>query len=63
MGTACTNEEATVYVNDLDMFIETQLLKDSTVVLSLKILCEESGYPSEWKQGLIILRPEKWEND
>ena len=36
-GTAYTNEEATVYVNNLDLFIEIELLKDSTVV--------------QWKQG------------
>ena len=30
-----TTEEATIYVKDLDMFVEVQLLKESPVVLSM----------------------------
>ena len=40
-GTTYTAEEATVFVCDLDMLVQTQLLKESPVVLSLGKLCEE----------------------
>ena len=41
-GTSHTTEEATVYVFDLDMFVQVQLLKESPAVLSLGKLCEEN---------------------
>ena len=39
-GATHTTEEATVFVCDLDMFVEVQLLKESHAVLSLVKLCE-----------------------
>ena len=50
-GSTDTTEEAKVYVKDLEMFLTVQLLKDPPVVLYLGKLCEENGYPYEWKEG------------
>ena len=44
-----STEEATVYVNDLDVFVT--LLEDSLAVLSLGLLCEERRYSYGWKKG------------
>ena len=41
--------EATVYVNDLDVFVT--LLEDSLAVLSLGLLSEERRYSYGWKKG------------
>ena len=38
-GKAEPTEEATVYVNDLDVFVRTMLLGDSPTVLSLGLFC------------------------
>ena len=46
-----TNEEAQVYVYDLDLFVTVQLLEDTPAVLSLGKLCEEHGFTSEWASG------------
>ena len=43
-GEVQTNEEARVYVLDLDIFVTVQLLDDTPAVLSLGKLCEEHGY-------------------
>ena len=48
-GTTHTTEETTVYVCDLEMFVQVQLLKASPAVLSLEKLCEENGYLYEWR--------------
>ena len=42
-GEVQTNEEAQVYVHDLDLFVAVQLLDDTPAVLSLGKLCEENG--------------------
>ena len=42
-GEVHTNEEAQVYVHDLDFFVRVQLL-ENTPVLSLGKLCEDHGY-------------------
>ena len=38
-----TNEEATVYVRELDMFLTVKVLEDTPAVLSLGKLCDEHG--------------------
>ena len=38
-GTTHMTEDVTVYVCDLDMFVQDELLKESPVVLSLGKLC------------------------
>ena len=50
-GKAATTEEATVYVDDVDVFVTVMLLEDSPAVISLGFLCEGMGYSHEWKQG------------
>ena len=39
-----TNEDAQVYVHDLDLFVTVQLLEEPPAVLSLGKLCEDQGY-------------------
>ena len=43
-GEVQTNEEATVYVRELDIFLKMKLLGDTPAVLSLGMLCDEHGY-------------------
>ena len=47
-GEVQTNEEATVYVYDLVLFV---ILKDTLAVLSWAILCEDQGYSHDWASG------------
>ena len=48
-----TNEEATVYVKELDLFVTVKLLEDTRAVLSLGKLCEDHGYSYEWTCGQL----------
>ena len=50
-GEVQTNEEAAVYVRELDVFLTVKLLEDTPAVLSLKKLCDEHGYSYEWING------------
>ena len=50
-GSIETNEEATVCVGDLDLFVTGQFLNDTPPVLSLGKLCEDHGYVNEWTGG------------
>ena len=50
-GELQTNEEATVYVRELDTFLTMKLLEDTPAVLSLGKLCDEHGYSHEWING------------
>ena len=50
-GEVHTNEEAQVYVRDLDLFVTVQILDDTPAVLSLGKLCEEHGKIFEWVSG------------
>ena len=47
-GEVQTNEEAQVYVYDVDLFVTVPLLQDTPAVPSLGNLCEEHGYTYEW---------------
>ena len=47
-GEVQANEEATVYVREMDLFVTVKLLKDTPAGLSLGTLCEDHGYSSEW---------------
>ena len=51
-GEVQTNEEAQVYVHDLDLFVTVQLLGETPAVLSLGELCSEHGCSDEWTNGL-----------
>ena len=50
-GEVQTNEDATVYVHDLDLFATVQILEDTPAVLSLEKLCEDHGYSHELATG------------
>ena len=50
-GEVQTHEEATVYVEELDIFLTMKVLKDTPAVLSLGKLCDEHGYSYEWING------------
>ena len=47
-GEVLTKEEATVYVNELDLFVKEMLLEDTPAVLSLGKLCEDHEYNYHW---------------
>ena len=49
-GEVQTNEEAQVYVQDLDLFCTVQLLEETPAVLSLGQLCSEHGCSCEWEK-------------
>ena len=50
-GEVQTNEEAPVYVHDLDLFVTVQIIDDTLAVPSLGNLCEVHGYSYEWASG------------
>ena len=50
-GEVQTEEEATVYVKELDIFVTVKLLKDTPAVLSLGTLCEDHRYSYHWTGG------------
>ena len=51
-GEVHTNDEAQVYVHDLDLFVTVQSLEETVAaVLSLGKLCEDHGYSYEWVNG------------
>ena len=50
-GEVQTNEEATVYVRELDIFLTTKVTEDTPAVLSLGKLGDEHGYTFEWING------------
>ena len=47
-GEVQTHEEATVCVEELDIFLTMEVLEDTSAVLSLGKLCDEHGYSYEW---------------
>ena len=50
-GEVQTNEEATVYVKDLDLFVTVQFLEYTLADLSLFQPCQDHGYSCEWTGG------------
>ena len=50
-GEVLAEEEATVYVRQLDLFVTVMLLEDTPAVLSLGKLCEDHGYNYHWTSG------------
>ena len=50
-GEVQTREEATVYVEQLDMFVKVMLLEETLAVLSLGKLCEHHGYTYHCTSG------------
>ena len=50
-GEVQTQEEAIVYVKELDIFLTMKVLENTPAVLSLGKLCDENGYSCEWING------------
>ena len=50
-GEVQTQEEAIVYVKELDIFLTMKILDDTPAVLSLGKLFDENGYSYEWING------------
>ena len=50
-GEVQTREEATVYVKELDLFVNVMLLQETPAVLSSGKLCEDHGYTYHWNSG------------
>ena len=50
-GEVLTQEEAIVYVKELDIFLTMKVLENTPAVLSLGKLCDENGYSYEWING------------
>ena len=50
-GEVQTHEEATVYVNELDIFLILKVLDNKPDVLPLGKLCDENGHSYEWIHG------------
>ena len=48
-GKVQINEDAQVFVRDLDLFVTVRFLDETPVVLLLGTLCSRHGYPFEWK--------------
>ena len=59
--TVCTAEEATIYVCDLDMLVEVQLLKESHPELSLGNCAKKTVVRMKTSRSAIISHHE-WEN-
>ena len=50
-GEVQTNEEATVYDYDLDLFVTVPIFEDTFAVVSVVKLCEDHGLSFEWASG------------
>ena len=50
-GEVQKQEEAIVYVKELDMFLTMKVLENTPAVLSLGELCDENGYSYGWIHG------------
>ena len=50
-GEVQTNEEATVYVKELGIFLTSKILEETPAVFSLGKLCDEHGDSYEWING------------
>ena len=50
-GEVQTHDEATVSVEELDIFLTMKVLEDTPAVLSLGNLCDEHGYSYQWING------------
>ena len=50
-GEVQTQEEAIVYVKELDIFLTMEVFDNMPAVLSFRKLCDENGYSYEWING------------
>ena len=53
------NDEAQVFVHDLDLFVTVQFHDETPAVLLLHQLCPERGYSYEWKTAKLHNWPKK----
>ena len=61
-GTVETNEEATDYIKDLDIFSCVKLEDDSPAKLSLGMLCNTMDYTNSWETGKLQSPTKKTES-
>ena len=54
---SANNEQAEVFVHDLDLFVTVQLLDDTPAILLLHKLCSKRGYSYEWKTAKLYDGP------
>ena len=59
-GEVQTNEEATVYVRELEKFLTVKLLEDTPAVLLLRKLCDEHGYSKSGSTVKNHISLKKW---
>ena len=50
-GEVQTREDATVYVEEVDIFLTMKILGNTPAILLLGKLCDENGYSNEWING------------
>ena len=62
-GDVQTQEEAIVYVKELDIFLTMKVLENTPAVLSLGKLCDENGYSVEWINGQKTTSHSKTDSD
>ena len=62
-GEVQTEEEATVYVRELDLFVTVMLLEDTPAVLSLGKLCEDHGFKLALDQWSRTTSHQKWQEN
>ena len=59
-GEVLPNEEATVYVRELDLFVKVMFLDNTPKVLPLGKICEDHGYNYHWTQWSQTTCHQKW---
>ena len=52
-GAVQINEQAPVFVHDLDLFATVQLLDETPAIQLLHKLCSKRGYSYEWKTAKL----------
>ena len=62
-GEVLTQDEGTVYVRELDLFVTVMLLQDTPAVLSLGTLCDDHWYTYHWTSGQKPQPHQKWRTD
>ena len=62
-GEVQTNDEATMYVRELDLFVTVKVLEDTPAVLSLGKLCEDHGHSYDWTSGQKPQLIQTWQKE
>ena len=61
-GEVLKEEEAMVYVRELDLFVTEMLLGETPADLSQGKLCEDDGYTYQWTSGQKPTSHQKWQD-